>query len=602
MTAAKVENIADKYVERLEQIDIADLRIASWNARKTFDPARTEELKSSLEAHGIQVPLIVRPIPGPAYEIVAGHRRFYAALSLCEKGNLKFEYLPCMMRNLNDDQAREIGLIDNLQREDVPALEEADAYAELQGRLGTVTAIAARVGKDVSYVTRRLQLCSLADFPRKALAERLIAVDHALLLARLGVDEQDANLKWALNPNSGIKESVEETIKQRIQERDRKDVRYSGYWEPQSVLDLKHHIEQNVGRKLSRAPWSLEDATLIKDVPACNSCPSNTKHNDTLFGDMNIAAATCENGTCFEMKRLAFVSIKLSDATVKQGDGRGPAVRLSWKATTVKPRFSEAKAGSVMVDESGVNLLQVFKVGQWVEAKPKSCAHVRLGVTVDWSDANDRGYMGGNEKLRKPGQQLTVCIAPGCKAHRKEWEKPKSENRNATYDAKAEEAKREKTRLAALAETKLRVRLAGEAIGRVKSLHLDMLREILLDKIQAGRQREALNAILPGLETILRTAKIDSPEFARAVALLNISSQHVVVWEYWEANQYRKEFVADMKRLGYDVSKAWDKPAESKSAKPAAKKKSVLSAGAKKRIAEAQRKRWAAAKKKGGRK
>lgn len=656
MTAAKVESIVERAAkpahvaaEPAQSILLSNLRIAPWNARKTFDPAKIEELANTIASQGLLIPLLVRPFKKKFYakaglgdvnqvwylacrnvvgnenlvttfngktaaeneaeaekaaaeengagdfEIVAGHRRLRAV----EK--LNWKAVSCVVREMTDDEAMEIGLVDNVQREDVPALEEADAYAELKKRLGTPAAIAQRVGKEASYVARRLQLVSLEDFPRKALAERLITVDHALLLARLGADEQDVNLKWALCPSAGVKENVENTIATRIKDRDGKD-RWSGPWEPESVASLKHHIEQHVGRKLSRAPWSLDDTTLVKDVPACSACPSNTKHNDTLFGDMNIAAATCEDGVCFLLKRTAFVQIKLSAATVKQEAGRGPAVRLSWKETTVKPRFSEAKAAVVPVDESGVNLVQVFKRGQWIEAKPKSCNFVRLGITVDWSDDANRGYMGSGEKLRKPGQELTVCIAPGCKAHKKEWEKPKSANTNAPYDAKAEEAKRENMRLAALAETKLRVRIAGEALAAVKALHLGMLRELLLYHLPNGRRYETLKAILPGVETILRAEKIDSAQFARAVALLTIEP-HVNAWGHAPATDDRKEFIADMKRLGYDASKAWDKPTEpkpTKAAKPA--KKSVLSAAAKKRIAEAQKKRWADMKKKAGRK
>jgi ParB family transcriptional regulator, chromosome partitioning protein len=589
-------------IGQIQQVDIADLRIASWNARKTFDPARSEELKSSIDSHGIQVPLIVRVVGGVC-EIVAGHRRFYAALALWEKGDERFERVPCICRDLDDDQAREIGLVDNLQREDVPALEEADAYKELEQRLGTPAAIAARVGKDVSYVARRLQLVSLAEMPRKALAERLITVDHALLLARLGEEEQNANLKWALNPNSGIKEPVETTLEQRIQERD-STTRWSGPWEPESVLSLKHHIEQNVGRKLSRAPWSLDDATLLQDVPACNSCPSNTKHNETLFGDMNIDAATCEDGGCFELKRVAFVSIRLSDATHKQDAGLGPALRLSWKETTVKPRISEAKAGSVLIDESGINLGQTFKRGQWVEAKPKSCAHVRLGVTVDWSDANNRGFMGGEGKLRKPGQILTVCVAAKCKAHRKEWEKPKSENTNGGYDPKAEEEKWEKRRQAAIAEAKIRMIVAGEAIDAIKAIPAEALRSLVVGELPNwGDEEKSANALLPGLKKIAQTAKVDSVDFAKALAIASLSD--LVPNEYQGAEHGRNVFLASVKRLGYDGSNAWKelaKPAVEPKKKAAARK-AILSPAAKKRIAAAQRKRWAAAaKKKGGRK
>jgi hypothetical protein len=454
----------------------------------------------------------------------------------------------------------------------VPALEEADAYAELKQRLGTPEAIASRVGKEVSYVARRLQLVSLAEMPRRALAERLIAVDHALLLARLGADEQDVNLKWCLDRNAGVKQAVEETIKSRIAQRDRKD-RYTP-WEPESVVGLKHHIEQHVGRKLSRAPWSLDDAKLVPDVGACDGCASNTKANTNLFGDLNIAAATCEDGGCFEAKRAAFVQIALSEATVKQDAGRGPAVRLSWKATTVKPRFSEAKAGAVMVDESGVNLLQTFKRGQWLEAKPKSCEHVRLGVTVDWSDDANRGYMGSGEKLRKPGQTLSVCIAPGCKAHRKEWEKPKAASGNSARDEKAEQGRRERENEERIAENKVRAEIAARALAGVKKLPADALRTLALGVLPSHPDGvKPYEALLPGIRKIIKTSKVESVEFARAVALASIEPAALTVRGGWGVREMRGGFVEAMKRIGYDASKAWDKPkaAAKADAKTAAK-------------------------------
>lgn len=91
------------------------------------------------------MPLLVRagwsPLEGPLqYEIVAGHRRFAAARKLGLKT------VPCIVREISDDEAREIMLVENLQREDLPPLEEALAYEELRRPLGSVQAVAERVG------------------------------------------------------------------------------------------------------------------------------------------------------------------------------------------------------------------------------------------------------------------------------------------------------------------------------------------------------------------------------------------------------------------------------------------------------------------------
>jgi ParB/RepB/Spo0J family partition protein len=663
--------LAQQVPEQVESIAILDLRVAPWNARKTIEPSSLAELVASVEAHRIQVPLLVRAyrkqfyvtssqgspedkvwylacknIVGREnlletfshrspednrkaaeaaatkrngdgnYEIVCGHRRFAAAKQI------GINYVPCIVRELTDDQAREIGLVDNLQREDVPAMEEADAYNELKQRLGTPAAIAARVGKDVSYVTRRLQLVSLAEMPRRALQERLITIDHALLFARLGADEQNVNLKWCLRPGAGTKEKLEDVLASGIKDRDGSG-RY-GYYEAQSVLELKSHIEENVGRKLSRAPWDLDDAGLFGAAGACSSCPSNTKANDLLFGDMSIAAATCENGACFEQKRDAFVLIRQSKASDDLPADRGPALRLSWKSTTVKPRVSKSE----VLDVDGFTIVQTFKQGQWLEAKKGSCEFIRTGVTVDWSDGGDRGYMHSGEKLRKPGQILTICIAEACKAHKKSYTgAARKASSNSGYDPKVEEEKREKQKQAAIVESKIRMAAATAAVEKVKAMPADALRAIVLNHLPDwSEQLRLYEALMPGIKKIIQTAKLDSVEFARAVAVASID--HPSCREHNDAKSYRSEFLASLKRIGHDASKAWlalgkarvekaappprgasssSAPTSSASTKPAAKpakKKTVLPAAARKRIAEAQRKRWAvqAAKKKAGRK
>lgn len=525
---------------RLTSIEMLDP--SPFNPRRTFNEKTLDELARSIREHGITTPLIIRP-KNRRWEIVAGHRRVEAARRIGLPG------VPCVERQLTDDQARDLALIDNLQREDVPPLEEANAYNELKQRLGTAEAIAQRVGKEASYVARRLALVTLAEFPKKALAERLMTIDHALLLAKLGPIEQDANLKWLLNPNAGIKVKIETVIAERIKDRDSKS-RYSP-WEPQSVVELKHHIEINVGRKLSRAPWDLEDADLVKEAGPCSSCPSNTKANDLLFGDMSIAAATCEDGACFEDKRLAFVRIRLTQAAGGGDDPSKLPIKLSWKATSVKPRVARGD----LLNLDGFNSTQVFKVGQWREAKKGSCDFVRTGVTVDWDDP------GWNEpkKLRKPGEIITVCIAEKCKVHKKAYLDPDRKGNGQRFDAKADEAKREQKKQDAIAESKIRMAAATKALDQVKLMPVAALRELLVRHCFPYEKRAA-EALLPGLTKHVKEAKLDSLNFAQAIAVLSIEELTCDQWD--EPKETRKDFLASLKRLGFDGSSFWLKPAE----------------------------------------
>lgn len=481
MTATKDHRFDDPRTEAVELIPLRELRRAPWNARKSFDPASIAELRASIQQHGVQVPLIVRPLSslsdilqnpeqaaasGRGFEIVAGHRRFEAALN----GGTKGGEVPCIVRALDDRMAREIALIDNLQREDVPAMEEAAAFEELLKTLGSIAAVAAKVGKEQAYIAKRLKLCTLTDCGRLALSEGLITVDHALLLARLGADEQDAALKWCLDRNAGSKTPVDKVIADRVARRKEQEddaeegARWRNTWEPATVQSLKDHIASETGIELSRAPWELDFPALVPDAPACNECPQNTKANAPLFADLAIGEATCTDGGCFKEKTQAFVRLQArigeqdaAGGTAKQGSAA--PLRVSWKSTATAPRMEK--------DGSGPSLTQVFKDGQWVEAKQKSCEHVRAAVTVDWDDANNRGYMGKDKKLRKPGEIIQVCVQPKCKAHKKAFEKSSSNGNGGRVDSAAEKKRGDEREHVAKVEREIREIVFDQVLANI---------------------------------------------------------------------------------------------------------------------------------------
>ncbi len=108
-------------------------------------------------------------------------------------------------------------------------------------------------------------------------------------------------------------------------------------------------------------------------------------------------------------------------------------LRVSWKLTSTAPRKRK--------NSEAVESWKLFKAGQWVEAT-KACEHTRSAVAMDWGDSNDRGYMGHDEKLRKPGEILQVCVEPKCKVHPKAYEKAKSGSRAEDRSDAVREAKR----------------------------------------------------------------------------------------------------------------------------------------------------------------
>ena len=224
---------------------------------------------------------------------------------------------------------------------------------------------------------------------------------------------------------------------------------------------------------------------------------------------------------------------------------------------------------------------KVLKDGQWVAAKKGSCPNVRPGVTVDWSDDGNRGYMGRSEKLCKPGETLLVCIACGCKVHKKEYEKPKSENTaNPRFDAAAEKLKGEKRKAAAIEESKLRMAVASKAVEAVTKLPAEAVRDMAIHASPNGAEDLRIaRAILPGLDKTLKTAKVDSVEFAKAVALASL--EELAANEYGGSEQGREKFLASVKRLGWTGPNPWKaaKKPEVKAAPKRPAKKATKKAG-----------------------
>jgi ParB family chromosome partitioning protein len=157
--------------------------------RKRFEEERLEELAASIRAHGVVEPILVRRA-GARYRIVAGERRWRAA----QRAGLK--EIPAVVRDASDRQAFELALVENLQREDLNAIEEAEAYAVLvEEHELTQEAVAERVGKDRSSVANALRLLKLPEDVRDAVRDGRLDMGHARAL--LGLADVDAIRKAA---------------------------------------------------------------------------------------------------------------------------------------------------------------------------------------------------------------------------------------------------------------------------------------------------------------------------------------------------------------------------------------------------------------------
>ncbi len=170
--------------EEILEIPIDELRPNPYQPRKTFDEEALRELADSIEEHGVFQPIIVkRSIKG--YEIIAGERRFRAS-KMAGKSTI-----PAIVRDFSDEEMMEIALLENLQREDLNAIEEAMAYRTLQERLGlTQEELAKKVGKSRSHVTNMLGLLRLPEEVKELVTENKLTMGHARMLSKLEDNNQ----------------------------------------------------------------------------------------------------------------------------------------------------------------------------------------------------------------------------------------------------------------------------------------------------------------------------------------------------------------------------------------------------------------------------
>lgn len=144
--------------------------------RRHFDEAALDELAQSIAQRGIIQPIVVRP-HGKDYQIVAGERRWRAAQ------RARLHEVPVIVRNLDDAETLEIALVENIQRQDLNAIEEADTYSKLIQEFGhTQDALARLVGKSRSHVANLLRLLDLPLSVQKLVIERALSMGHARAL------------------------------------------------------------------------------------------------------------------------------------------------------------------------------------------------------------------------------------------------------------------------------------------------------------------------------------------------------------------------------------------------------------------------------------
>jgi len=166
-------------LEGLRTVTIEALQASPLNPRAGFDPSELKELADSIKARGLVQPIVVRPASGPAggYEIIAGERRWRAA----QQAGL--HDVPVLVRELSDQQALELAIIENVQRTDLNAIEEATGYRQLiDAYKHTQENLAGIVGKSRSHLTNTLRLLKLPQSVQELIRGGALSAGHARAL------------------------------------------------------------------------------------------------------------------------------------------------------------------------------------------------------------------------------------------------------------------------------------------------------------------------------------------------------------------------------------------------------------------------------------
>ncbi len=265
-------------------INLSDISLSPFNYRyggKPVDENSLQELAASIKLHDVIQAVLVRPKAEGKYELVVGERRFRASKLAGKKS------IPATVRELTDEQVKEIQLIENLQREDPHPMAEAMGIHQLlsiKEKKINVEEIANRLGKSPAYVYQRNKLNDLSENFREMFFADVIGITQAIKIARLDQGSQEDFF------NSNCKEWKE-----------------PGF----NIYNFNGRIK-NYQLDLSDAPFNIKDSKLDKKAGACTKCPHNTAVTSSLFPE-DSKEARCTNRPCYENKCRLHKHLQLAE-------------------------------------------------------------------------------------------------------------------------------------------------------------------------------------------------------------------------------------------------------------------------------------------------
>jgi ParB/RepB/Spo0J family partition protein len=505
-------------------VPIARIIKSPTNPRRHFDQAKLEELAVSIRAKGVLQPILVRPAknwsiepgkqggkPGyfvvnhvhtlidgesfetteaaakaraPRYELVAGERRLRAA----QMAGL--ESIPAVVRDLSDREALEVQVIENEQREDIPALEKAEGYAALIRAGATVERLADQIGKSVSTIRGLLKLQELPAIAREAVLKGMLPSHTAQLVARVPGQQERATVAVRVitdDRHDGKPDKRDGMGRANAIARDAIERGET----PMPYRDAKELIQREFMVELKGAPFSRQDANLLPLVPSCEGCPLRVGNLQKIDpeGYAGVRGDVCTDPGCYRKKVEAH-----QKQVVSKEEAKGQRVMEQKLANKVFLEFSAD--GETRHDGDWVNLAKKC----YQDKKQRTYAEL-IGKDLEAKHQTFVAFdQGGRKWTLAPKLHVAELLKAKHKISASLGGKSKSSGSSADYQTqyRRDEEKRQREReerievarrcLPTIAEKAAKIvteKLAPEGL-RANSPALKLLRIIVLEAIGGG--------------------------------------------------------------------------------------------------------------------
>lgn len=258
--------------EQVQQIPLTDIRPNPYQPRKTFDETALNELAESIRISGVFQPIILRESKIKGYEIIAGERRFRAS-KLAGK-----ETIPAIIREFDEEKMMEVAVLENLQREDLTSLEEAEAYEMMMKKLKlTQEEVATRLGKSRPYIANYLRLLGLPDAVKEMLQNEDISMGQARTLLGLKDKKQISKLAKRVVREHLTVRQLEQLVTKMNQPKEEAEQLTKNNKKPYYIRESEERLmdkfgtsvsinEKNQKGKIEIEYLSTEDLTRILDI------------------------------------------------------------------------------------------------------------------------------------------------------------------------------------------------------------------------------------------------------------------------------------------------------------------------------------------------